>query len=372
MSIINEVKSIISTRWNRILIFWLPLIIAVYFSLLFSNGIVENIPTVIVDNDNSSFSRALIQEFENSQHFNILTSVDSWHQGYNMVLDEKAHIIVAIPANFGANIMKKIPSEVAVSVNASNLAISSTALKNASEIILSYSTFAQMKALQGQGFAPALAENIALPLKISYIELNNERGNFADFLIWGLIGAIVHFPVMLLSSVSLFENKSTSVLKTILGKIGAISLLGLITMMISIFTANIIYPLSLKGNILQLTLLTFVFLSAIAAFGLFISSFSPNKFVATQLGIIVVLPALILSGYTWPLTEFPWFIKILGLAEPLSYYVIPLRKISLSGFAQSYWLSILIMTLMGTLYTLLAIILYKRRVKKWRKTALES
>jgi ABC-2 type transport system permease protein len=87
------------------------------------------------------------------------------------------------------------------------MAISSNAVKRASEIILTFNAGAEIHMLEGKGFTSKEAENMALPLKFVYQQVVNPSGTFYDFLLWGLIGAIAHFPIMVFAAGSFSDEE---------------------------------------------------------------------------------------------------------------------------------------------------------------------
>ncbi|MGI6066227.1 MAG: ABC transporter permease [Bacillota bacterium] len=371
----NEIKSIFSSPWKATLFFIVPLVITVYFGVIFQDGIIGHARTVLVDQDGSSLSRSLLREFRSNRGFDIVWELDDVSLAEQLVHREAADVIVAVPPGFAADLKQGKSPALLLIADAGNMAISSNALKKANEIILTFSTGAEIQRLEGKGFLPAQAENIALPLRFQYRQVGNPSGSFYDFLLWGLIGAVGHFPMMLFAVTSLSKEEESQGSKTVLGKIAAYTLLGTTELLSCILLGTALFPLSFYGSIMALVLLTFVFALAIAAMGLFLSVIMPNHVLASQAGVVVVLPALLLSGHTWPLSGFPWFIKILGLAEPLTYYINPLRDLALSqNPGLSYGQGLIVLAVMAFGYGGAAALISGRRKKvaQWKQEILPS
>lgn len=369
----EEIKSVLQSKWKLTIFFILPLLVTCYFSILFQQGLIEHARTVIVDQDHSSLSRALIQQFKDNRGFNIVAWETNVSSAQELILQEEADVILHIQEHFSRDLKKGNGSEVTVIANGSNMAICSNALKRASEIILTFSAKVELTVLQGKGFLPRDSMNIAMPVKFHYRQLGNPSGGFVDFLLWGIIGAVGHFPIILLSVTCLKEKEERNSYALIAGKLIAYTSLGTMEILFCVFLATQFFPLSYSGRFLPLLLLTILFVLTSASLGLFLSSTISNQVKATKLAIIIMLPALILSGHTWPLSGFPWYIKILGKIEPLTYYADPLRNLALSGRVNpEYWHSMLILTCMFAFFSIGATLSYGRKVKVWKKEAFSN
>ncbi|MGI6713150.1 MAG: ABC transporter permease [Bacillota bacterium] len=363
-AILNQIRYILSSRWRIVLFFVVPLLVTVYLGLLFQQGIIEHTRIIVVDQDQSSLSRSLTQEFHDNPGFNVVQTMDSVQEAISLVKQEKADMILNVPYGFSRDIKKGQGASVLMANNAANMAISSNAQKRASEIILTFNAGVEIQRLQGKGLMPVEAENIALPLKYYYRQVGNPSGSFYDFLLWGLIGAIGHFPIIMLSAVFLDKKKRYS-LKEIFVGVTAYTLLGVLEILLCILLAVLFFPLTFKGSLINLILLVLIFVLAVVSIGTFLSVMMPNPVMASQGAVIVALPALLLSGHTWPMSGFPWFIRVLGFIEPLTYFVDPLRDLGLRGQTTAfYWKGIAVLFLMAVFYNTISLLIcwYRRKV----------
>ena len=166
---------------------------------------------------------------------------------------------------------------------------------------------------------------------------------------------MAHFPIMMFAVASL-DKKTAPGAGDILARIGAFSLLGSGEILACILLAVWLFPVTAQAGFPALFILVMVFTLAVAAMAIFIAMAAPNRVSASQAGMIVVLPALLLSGYTWPLSGFPWFIQALGKIEPLTYFADPLRLLMLTGKTGSlYWQGVAVLLLFSVLYSGLAL-----------------
>lgn len=367
----GEIRLFLSSRWRVVLFLLLPPLITVYFGLVFSDGLIEHTRIVVVDQDQSSVSRNLVQQFRDNRAFQIVQYGDQVDMGLDQIRREKADLVVVIPDEFGSNIKKGKSSSLLLMPNAANMAISSNVVKRATEIILTFNAGTEIKKLEAEGYTPSEAEKIAMPLQFQYRQTGNPSGSFYDFMVWGLIGAIGHFPIILFSATALDRKSEKIGRKTYIIRFLVYVLFGVGELLISLFIGIAFFPMTFSGGLVSsgaLILLTLLFASAVTALGMFLASVIAERTIVSQTATIVALPALILSGHTWPVSGFPWIIRVLGKLEPLTYYADPLRRLALEGQVDNaYWCDCAVLLIMFLLFfgaTLL--VLGEGKVVKWR------
>ncbi|WP_227767896.1 ABC transporter permease [Zhaonella formicivorans] len=370
----SEVQAVIRSKWKIVLLFVLPVTISAYFGLLFRQGSVQHIRTVVVDQDGSALSRRLVQEFSENQSFKVVGRAATVQEAVNLIDAEQADFALVVPAAFSSSVKQTKPAKVGLLADAGNMAISSTALKKASQIILTFNGGVAIQVLEGKGFPETAATKLANPVEIHSVELGNPSGSYGDFLLWGLVGAVAHFPIILLAAVSLNGSGHRPSPGLVAGKIAAYSLLGCAEMLLSLAVAFLIYPLTFKGSLWALLLIAALFVLAIVSLGLMLSAALPSQVTASQAAIVVALPALILSGYTWPLSQIPWSIRILGEIEPLTYFVNPLRELALSGAVTPLYRqgAAVLGAMAVAFYLLTCLIIFGKKGCSWKKAPLAN
>jgi ABC-2 type transport system permease protein len=95
-----------------------------------------------------------------------------------------------------------------IAANAANMAISSNGMKRAGEIILTFQRRDRNKKTgRTRLYFTRSGKDSSKLFAFQYRQVNNPSGTFYDFLVWGLIGAVGHFPIMLFSATLLSTEK---------------------------------------------------------------------------------------------------------------------------------------------------------------------
>jgi ABC-2 type transport system permease protein len=126
-----------------------------------------------------------------------------------------------------------------------------------------------------------------------------------------------------------------TMLEIILSKLLPYFLLGGIATVGCIFFAHNLFGLPLRGSPLVLMLVSGVFLVPALGQGLLISTLAKSQFAAAQIALITgFLPALLLSGFVFPIDTMPEVLQWLTLLIPARYYIPSMQTIFLAG---NFW-----------------------------------
>jgi ABC-2 type transport system permease protein len=87
----------------------------------------------------------------------------------------------------------------------------------------------------------------------------------------------------------------------------------------------------IRGNLLVLLLATAVFLLTSLGVGLMISTLSRTQQQAMMSTFFFFIPAIMLSGFIFPIENMPVVVQWITLANPLRYFLVVIRGVFLKG-----------------------------------------
>lgn len=118
----------------------------------------------------------------------------------------------------------------------------------------------------------------------------------------------------------------------IVGKMIPYFILGMISMILCVFFARILYQIPFRGSWLALLLVASAFLNTALDLGLLISIVTKNQFAAAQAAMVsAFLPAYMLSGFIFEIASMPLPIQLFTYIVPARYFVTSLLTIFLVG-----------------------------------------
>jgi ABC-2 type transport system permease protein len=116
-----------------------------------------------------------------------------------------------------------------------------------------------------------------------------------------------------------------------LGKILPFVVVGYVQMTVILLLGRFVFDVPIRGSLVLLYAITFPFIIASLAFGLFISTVVRSQVQAVQLSFLVILPSVLLSGFMFPREAMPVAAQWIGGAIPITYYLRILRGVLLKG-----------------------------------------
>jgi ABC-2 type transport system permease protein len=117
----------------------------------------------------------------------------------------------------------------------------------------------------------------------------------------------------------------------IVGKILPYILAGYVQMTVVLLAGKLIFDIPLVGSLWLLYGLSFVFIAASLALGLFVSTFAQTQQQAVQMSLLFLLPNVMLSGFLYPSEAMPQPAQWLAQALPFTHFLRIVRGVLLKG-----------------------------------------
>jgi ABC-2 type transport system permease protein len=151
-------------------------------------------------------------------------------------------------------------------------------------------------------------------------------------------------------------------IELIVGKTIPYTIISLFATAAVLFLGYILFDVSIKGSILLLSLVTFLFFIGSLGMGLLISTLVETQQLAFMIATIVsMLPTFILSGFVFPIRNMPMIIQGITYVLPARYFLVALRAIILKGAGLSaFWDQAFILAI----YALVMISISSMRMRK--------
>jgi ABC-2 type transport system permease protein len=212
---------------------------------------------------------------------------------------------------------------------------------------------------------------------ISRVHLNsrawfNDNLESRNFYVPGVISLMVMLITLLLTSMAVVREKEIGTMEQImvtpilprefiLGKTVPFALIGLIDVVVITVVGVFWFNVPIRGSLVLLFLATGIYLMTSLGIGLLISTVSETQQQAMLSTFLFFQPAVLLSGFMFPIANMPIVIQWLTYLNPLRYFLVILRGIFLKGVGvRVLWPQMLALLIMGVVTLWLA----SRRFKK--------
>ena len=336
-----EFKRIFSNNVLLAIFIGAPIFYGVLFGYVYKQAKVIDLPIVIIDQDHSPTSDKIIDAFIDNEA--LLVSDIRYTPGTIMeeMPAKQYDAVITLPVNFEADILQKRHPEIRVDLNMANILNANTASKNIQSVLMSLNAGIEIEGLKKKGLHASEALAAYESFKINFNKLYNATGNYATFMLPGLLAAIMQqiiFLAMALVFARDFEdghfdlliNQSRfSLYHIALKSIPFLLMIPVIWMIISFLIPYFKIDIDIF-NLPMLVLATLLTLASMCI-GMLFSIAIPSQLKATELLMVISTPAFILSGFTWPTLAFPDAIAKIAQFIPSTQFLNGFRKIAFYG-----------------------------------------
>lgn len=311
--------------------------------LLFGYAIntdVRHIPTVIYDQDRSAASRELAQSLRVTGFYDLLGEVRGYDEIEDALRSGRARAALVIPVSYAANLRTGRTSQLQLVVDGSDPQTVSSAINTASGLVAARSSQLMLAQLTRAG-APHAGVGLE-PIRLEPSTWYNPELRTAVYVVPGLIGVILTMTMVMLTAMAIARERERGTLEQlivspvrrvelVLGKIMPYTVIGYVQMSLILLAGRLVFDVPLIGSLGLLYALSFLFIAANLALGLFFSTLARTQQQAMQMSFFFLLPNILLSGFMFPFESMPRPAQVFAEALPLTHFLRIVRGITLKG-----------------------------------------
>ncbi len=303
---------------------------------------IEDIRTVIFDLDGRDDARRVVESLVNTRTFKLVGQVENQDEFNRALSSGRAQVGVKIPPDYTDRLTRGEQATVQVIIDGSDSQVASTALHSAQLLGLNLSMRRGRQFAESLQVAPARGPtgDIALPIEMRPRLMFNPDLESAHFFVPALVGIILQLVTLFLTAFSVVRERERGTLEQLfvtpvgragllIGKLVPYALMGFIETLIVLLVMVFVFGVPIHGSITLLLTLVGLFLLTSLGMGLFVSTVARTQVLAFQLGFIIMLPSILLSGFIFPREGMPWPIWLISFALPATYFIEILRGIIL-------------------------------------------
>ena len=311
-----------------------PLFMLFVLGFAFTDN-VSSISVAVLDQDQSSQSRALLTAYRVSDYFNLDHFVANEDEITQLIESNEVPVAIIIPPDYGKELVAGRVAQVGFVIDGSNPTIASTALSAATTIGQLHATRIDAERTMGSKAAQ-------LPIDVRTQIWFNPDMITPHFMIPALIGMILQFLLTFLTAISIVRERERGTMEQLIvtpirswelmvGKLIPYALIGFFATLEILVLGVSVFRVPINGSLMLLLTLSFLFLIAILGLGLLISTLANTQGEAMLTAMFFLLPAIFLSGFMFPLGTMPLILQIFSYAIPLRYFLVITRGIMLKG-----------------------------------------
>jgi ABC-2 type transport system permease protein len=374
------VKEFLQLRQDRRMIpiiFVAPVMQLVVFGFAVNTD-VTRVPTVLVDQDRSAASRALLDRFTRSGYFELVGVEDAVSGIEPWLVSGNAQVALVIGAGYGEAVAGDGTPRVQLIADGSDSSPATVALGYGAGIVAAASREA-MAARLGRWVAGAAEEGRAV-VPPGQVELVPRVWYNPDlksrwFYVPAVLALILMIMTLILSAMGVVREKEIGTMEQIIvtpirswqlivGKLFPFAVIGLVQVFVITAATVFGFGVPIRGSFALLVILTQLFVLNALGLGLLVSTLVRTQQQAMMIAAFtLMLPMVYLSGLIFPIENMPRAIQYATYAIPLRYYATIIRGIFLRGSGLDVlWPQALTLALMGAAILALAALRFRKRL----------
>jgi ABC-2 type transport system permease protein len=362
----------------RAILFGIPLIQLILFGYAV-NLDVENARTAWMDMDQTPESRDLMASFTGSPYFTIIAAPRSDSDVQQLMDHGIVQAVIRVLPGFSRDVQRGSSASVQILVDGTNSNTASIVASYASQIIAGFAARALAAQENSRTFAPSARMGAAVPAVLPVLTTQSRVWFNPDlrsrvYFVPGVIVNIIALVTIMLTSMSIVREKEIGTMEQlmvtpvrpfelILGKLLPFALVGVIEVALVVVAARLVFHIPIRGNIALLFGCALLFLLTTLGVGLFISTISQTQQQAMMSSFFFFMPAMLLSGFAFPIRNMPVPVQYLTYLNPLRYFMQIVRDLFLKGTgAESFWQNMVALALFGTAILGLSALRFRKKL----------
>jgi ABC-2 type transport system permease protein len=319
------------------------------------NTDVRHVRTAVYDLDHSQVSREVVARFVRSGYFDVVTYVESDRQAGRLIDRSEVLVVLRINKGFAEELRAGRTARLQVILDGTDSNTAGIVLGYAGKIAAAYSQqilVERFVRLEGANQQPG---RIELQTRAWF----NENLESRNFYVPGVIVIVVSLTTLLLTSMAVVREKEIGTMEQImatpitptefiLGKTVPFAMIALVDVCVVTAVGAFWFEVPVRGSLVLLFATSGLYLLTMLGIGLFISTISQTQQQAMMGTFFFFMPAMLLSGFAFPIANMPRAVQWLTYLDPLRYFLVIVRSIFLKGVGiKILWPQVLALAIMG-------------------------
>jgi ABC-2 type transport system permease protein len=333
----KEITHMLRDPRTLIMIFIMPVLELMLLGYA-NNTDIKNVPTVIFDQSKSQASQSLLEAFQSTGYFSFDYTASTDNQVTDLIDSGKVKVGITIPPNYAGSLLAGKTAQVSVQIDGSDPTTASTVLAAVSLVGQAHGTSIQLQKLALLG--ASLGRTV--PVDVRTRVLYNPDMLSSYNIVPGLIAMILFMTGTSLTALSIVRERERGTIEQlivtpirnwelILAKITPYFLVSIADMLLILFIGTAWFKVPIRGSLPLLFGMTALYLLPTLGMGLLISTFARTQQQAQLMTMPIMLPAMILSGFIFPVASLPIFLQFVGKLFPITYFIYILRSVVVKG-----------------------------------------
>lgn len=331
-SLRRELREIASDRLYLSLLVLFPVMMTLFFGVVFYRGAIDDVPIAVVDRDYSPLSRQLLSMVDATSGVNIAFQEQDIFSAEQRMLDGDVEGIIYVDKGFEDKIYRGESATVGCYLSGANISACGILSRDIQLVVQSFSAGVALETLQSMGLSYNEAMVEIMPINIQTNIISNPYLNYGYYLapIFMILGIVVFTMLSTIYAIGRELRYRTasewlvvangSLAGGVVGKLLPVAVAMMIMSQFIYFVLFVVMGMECEGSYLVLSLVTLLFIVVYEGVALSVIALTANLRLALSLGGGYSVMAFTFSGITFPTIAMYGVARVFSKLFPLTYF----------------------------------------------------
>ena len=308
----------------------LPVMQMILFGFAISTEI-RNVRFGVFNPSKDATTLKLEEHFRNNPYFTYIENITDPNHFVDYFKQNKVDMILVFENNFDYKLTHQGKAHIQILTDGID--------PNSSTAIANYSNQIVQK-FQQEYLAQAPSGNIIVPqIRLLYNPQMKSAFNFVP----GVMGLVLTIICAMMTAVSIVREKERGSMEVLLvspikpiyimiSKMLPYLVISFLIMVLIILLSVFMLGVPMNGSYVTFSLVSLVFVIAMLAVGLLISTLVETQVIALLIsGMGLMMPTALLTGMIFPVDNMPWLLRFISTLLPARWFISAVRKIMIEG-----------------------------------------
>lgn len=360
----KEFRHIFRDRWTMLILLAMPVVQIILFGFAISTE-VRHVRVAAVQCGQDAACEKLLHRIDQSEYFDVVRSYAHVPGDISRLFaDGEVDLVLTFEQDFSRHLYAPGGAVLQAAVDASDASTAQMYVSYLSPIVAQFGSELAVEAGSAGG------------IRILSHMLYNPEMKSSYLFVPGIMGIIILLICAMMTSISIVREKENGTMELlltaplppgiiILSKMVPYFILSVVNLSSILLLSRYVLDVPLEGSLMNILLLSFLYLFVCLLIGLLISSIARTQVAAMLMsGMVLLVPSVMLTGIIFPVENMPEFFQWLSCVMPPRWYVGAVRKLMIEGLPLSFvGREILILLCMGALLIVANLKKFKTRLE---------
>lgn len=349
----------------------MPLVMVVLLGDVIKNEVTD-IRVAVIDQSHDIYTSQITERFAANKYFTYMGEVQTEADAETLFRKGDIDLVVVFGSEFANRILHSQDATIQILSDGSEPNQGSVRVAYAQQVIASF----QKELLQQNFSRPRVGEEAgSFNIKVNSRMLFNPQQRSEVNFVPGVVGLIMLLICCMMTSIAIVREREMGTMEIllasplpaiyiVLAKLVPYMVISLFNLATILCITNFMMDVPMVGSLATYLLTSFIYIFTSLMLGLLISTCVSTQLAAMLISLLLIVPAIYLSGMVFPIESMPAPAQVVSNIVPTKWFISASRKIMIEGVEIRYVIKeIVCLIVEGMALLLLSWKLFKTRLE---------